>query len=662
MNTNKETHELPELTFKAILLAVILAVILAAANAYIGLKVGLIVSASIPAAVVAMVVFRFSKQSNILENNIVQTGASASACVAAGVVFVIPALLITQYWHDINYWQTVFVCLSGGILGILLSIPLRRALLAHPQLRFPEGRAIAEILKANNAGASIRELILGSAVGSLMQFGQQGLQIFASGYQWWIATNQTIYGFALGFDASMLGAGYIIGFRVSMSILLGIVVTWLIGVPTLFMFIGLPNAMTDPTSAVTELWSNQIRYLGIGGLLLGGIWSLFHSIRPILASVKLSLQSLSLTKKPTPPILPRVDQDIPLPYILGGILVLLLAIVVFMLQEFAILTLGLSTLSSTLFLIFTLFYILVAGFIFATVCAYFSGLVGVSASPISSMNIAALILFALSFSFLLQVEAIGTVEKAIIMHAIGISILITAIIACADTVANGNIQDLKTGAIIGATPWKLEVMLIIGVIVSTLVVPPIVTLLYNVYGIGNIMPHAGMDPHQVLAAPQASLLAVIAKGVFFRQLPLQMILIGMGIMLGVIIANLLLRRFDKEISALGFGFGMYLPMTVTIPLILGGLLAGLLEMRLAKSTLSTPDQLEAKQRVTLIACGLVAGASIVGILLAIPFAIAGNANIFSLVTPTFTPIAVLLALLVTLVICIWMYTTGVRKN
>jgi putative OPT family oligopeptide transporter len=657
-------QQLPELTVKAIILSIILAAVLAASNVYIGLKIGLIVSASIPAAVISMVLFRFSKQSNVLENNIVQTGASASASIASGVVFVLPALLLIQFWHQVNYWETIFICIVGGTLGILFSIPLRRALLKHSELKFPEGVAIAEVLKVNAANTSLKDLFIGGFVASLIQLCQQGFAVLANSYNLWFTVGRTILGLGIGFDITMVGAGYIIGFNVGLSILMGAIIGWILGVPVLSFFIGVPHRLADVTDFVMKLWSTQIRYIGIGAMLVGGIWSLIVCIKPIIASLKLSTH-ISTRHNNEQNILPRTERDIPMKYVGIGMIVLLLLLAFYLFHEMQVLQLELAPTFALVFYGATLIYIIVAGFIFSAITAYFSGLIGMSASPVSAVNIAILIILALLLDGLLIVGSAFHATGVIVLHAAAITILVTTVLACAAAMSNGTIQDLKTGAILGATPWKLQVVLIIGVIVSTAVVPPIIELLFNTYGIGDVFPRAGMNAARVLGAPQASLIAAVAKGVFFHDLPFNLIFIGVVISGLLIIVNQYMKRYGKSLSVVAFAMGIYLPMSVTVPLFFGSLISYLVIFR-QKQQLQLGLVTETKKQtnshnVVLSACGLVAGGSLMGLLLSVPFAIYGNTGILNLVTNRFALIAAILSMITTLLVGLWMYKVGTRK-
>lgn len=662
----RDDAQLPELTLKAILLSVVLAAILSASNAYLGLKVGLIVSASIPAIMVSMVVFRLFKQHNILEHNIVQTGASASASIASGIVFVLPALLLVKYWSHFDYWLTVFICLSGGLLGILLSIPLRRTLLRQPELSFPEGKAIAEVLKANEKQVHIKDLVWGGLAGAFIQLCQTGFKVMSSSAQLWFKSSTGAFGFSVGFDATLLGVGYLIGFEVGLSILIGAGVGWVIGIPVLsHIYPASPN-MADATTYVMSLWDSHLRYIGIGTLLVGGIWSLIACAKPIVHSLKVSAQASFQSQSNAKVHLSRTERDIPLNYILIGITALVAIMAVFIIQNFSMASLGLNAINAPLFYGVNILYLLVAGFVFSAICAYFSGMVGMTASPVSGINIAALILVTLIFQTFISLKASGAPEaNAMLINAAGLTIIITTIIACAGTMANGNIQDLKTGQLVGATPWKLEIMLIIGTIVATVVAPPIIDVLYNVYGMGGSMPRPGMDPADMLPAPQAALIAAVSNGMLSHNLPLTMVMIGVVLAVAVLGLNCALKKQKFSVSLIAFAIGIYLPMSITMPLFLGSAIAFLVQRRHRhRRDAHQPEAIERSQRQQhngiLIACGLVAGGSLMGILLAIPFAIAGSPEVLSLVTAGFAPIATTLGALVTVLVCYWLYHRACR--
>jgi len=326
---------LPEITVKTLLLAVLLAVILAMSNAYLALKVGILTSASIPAAIISMGLLRFFKDSNILQNNLVQTCASSGEAVAGGIVYTIPALVIIHYWHHFPYWQNFLIALIGGVLGVLFSIPIRRVLVKQQRLRFPEGRAIAEVLKVGEGHHSgLANVVTGGIVGAVLELAQSGFKIFASKVQWWFASGHVILGFGGGFSATLLGAGYLIGFEVGLSLLVGAIIGWGILVPIMSLqYVTLEMALSAKSlsAVVMTLWESQIRYIGIGAMLVAGIWTLITLLKPFYESLKEALQSMRQDK--TSHTI-RTERDIPLPVVISG--VVLMAVGTFLFFYFTI--------------------------------------------------------------------------------------------------------------------------------------------------------------------------------------------------------------------------------------------------------------------------------------------------------------------------------------
>lgn len=681
MQNRPNNNHSVELTGKACILAILLAIIFAASNAYLGLKIGFIISVSIPAAVIAMVAFRLWGAVNILEVNIVQTGASASGSLATDIVYILPALMLIGYWDDMNYWQTVIICITGGILGILFSIPMRRTLLSHPELKFPEGVAIATMLQTTTHRSTIRELLLGGLAGSLLQLAQQGFGLVSSAWQIWYNTGKCIIGLGMGFDAAMFGAGYIIGFNVGFSILLGAVAGWVIGVPILSALHSGEITNISSTAAVMGLWSSYIRYLGVGALLAAGVWSLLLCLKPILNALYYSVETIKKVGKTDASIIPRTEQDLPGWSILLGIILLFIITTLYIQNEFKLQQLGISSLGSSFFLITTLIYILVAGFVFSAICSYFSGLVGMSASPISSANIAIVILFSLIILIFLPSGLQLSADTPQVLHAAGLAIIVATIVGGAASMANGTIQDLKTGEIVGATPWKLQLMLIIGTLASTFIVPLVISILYHAYGIGSSYPATLTDHSQALPAPQATIIATLTRGVFLGGLPYKMIGIGICMVVLLIITKKLGQQKLAWFSILGFGLAVYLPMVVTFPLFIGSMVAGLVSYchrrqarRQGNSNFVTlaDDQSQNKNLVsiqnrnqvkaTLIATGLIAGGSLMGVFLAIPAALTGESFLWQLVSDRYAIFTNMVGLIILLGLCYWIYAVATSNE
>lgn len=659
-------QNLPEITFKAVVLSVILVIALAAANAYLGLKIGITISASIPAAVISMGALSLFRNSNVLENNIVQTAASAGEAIVGGVGFVLPAMIIIHYWQNFDYQQTLWICLIGGILGVLYSIPVRRILLSHKDLRFPEGAAIGQVLKASaSSKKDLRYLIQGGIVGGIISFLQNGVQVVSDSLPWWQRMgNEMIYGFNLGFDPALLAAGYIVGANVAISTMAGVIIGWVAGVPVLSHIYG--TGTGDPGDAAMSLWHDHIRYIGVGTMLTGGFWTLITLIKPIAEGVKSSFIQAKKVRQMGHASIPRTERDIPMNYVVWGI-VLLCIPMLFMLYHYVnnpILQLGMGIKITVV--VATLLFIIFVGFFFIVLGAYFAGLFGSTNSPTSALALATLILMSLLLLAILSPVIHFSASPSQTLVTMALAILIASILSAA-SISNETIQDLKAGQIVGATPWKQQVMLIIGVIVSALLVPLILSLLFNAYGIGGVFPRPGMDPAHMLAAPQAGMMAALAQGAFSHNLPWNMLSIGMIIAVIGIITDRILQARGRGLSVIAIGFGIYLPLDATMPFVIGGFASYLINLALNKhyANNSEEDKIavrEGQQKGLTLACGIVAGAALMGVILAIPFAIAQSTDVLKIVSDSFTPIANILSILVTVGLMYWIYRVVCRSQ
>ena len=646
-------QNIAELTVRSILLAIVLTVILAISNTYLALKLGILTSASIPAAIISMGILRLFKNATILENNAVQTAASAGEAVAGGIVYTIPALIVIEYWHHFDYLTNFFIALSGGILGVLFSIPLRRLLVNDKALKFPEGRAIAEVLKSSSEKTGMRDLVYGSLIGGALELFQVGFKVIATSWNHWFVVKRSIFGLGVGFSATMVGAGYLVGFDMAFSIFAGAIISWFMALPMLSQFF--PDFLLQHATneAAILLWNSQLRYVGIGAMLFAGIWTFIKLIRPLANNVFMSLRSF--TTKSTRTILPRTDKDIPFMFILIGVVLMAVVLFLFFKCIFPLNQVGFGGEYSTGIVSGAVLYVLIVGFLFAVITSYFSGMVGVTASPGSAVVIAG-ILFA-SWLLLGLIHAVLPLplDKGQIVAAEAIIIVIASVVTGIAAIAIDNTQDLKVGQLVGATPWKQQVMLLLGVVVSSLVIPPVMQLLFNVYGIAGIMPHAGMDVSQSLPAPTAALLAAITEAVFRNSLPWTMMFIGAGIIYAVIVCNRVFKwqRFI-QLSVLGIAIGMYLPITSSFPLFLGGMIAMFVKRRLKAKTQDEHKINQGKQIGTRIACGLVAGSALLDVLLAISFSIYHSPDALSLVGAGWESYGLVLSVLSVIGLAKWM--------
>lgn len=640
----------PELTWRCMGLSLVLAMLLAMSNAYLALKLGILASASIPAAIISMGVLRLFKNASILEHNAVQTAASAGEAVAGGIVYTIPALVIIGYWHHFDYLTNVLIAISGGVLGVLFSVPLRRILVNDPNLAFPEGKAIAAVLITSDEQAGLRDIVWGSALGGVLELAQAGLKCLASGWTWWFSVKRHIVCIGLGFSATMLGAGYLVGFDMACSIGLGAAIAWLLALPALSAIYPHFLIHATPSTAGLALWNQELRYFGIGAMLCAGIWTLMTLINPLLRSMRTSLRN---NKKITRS---HADQDLPLSF-LGIGFVAMIGVLIYLLKTVLPITqMGFNASAGMGIIAVVVLYIVIVGFIFSVITAYFSGMVGVTASPGSSIVIAGILFAAwMLLSLMTSVLALPlSVEQ--IAAAQAVVIVIASVVTGIAAIANDNSQDLKVGQLVGATPWKQQLMLLFGVVISALVIPPVMQMMFDVYGIAGVMPHPGMDISKSLPAPTAAMLAALTGAVFSHGLPWSVMNAGAV----VIFVLVLLRkglRIERwfHLSLLGVAIGMYLPVTSSVALFVGGIIAKLAHHRLERRSLSNDENLSRKQVGTRIACGLVAGSALMDVFLAIPFSIQHSSEAWRIVSESWEQnMGVILSSIVMVGLAFWM--------
>lgn len=596
--------KLPEITVKAVVLSVILAAVLAAANAYLGLFAGMTVSASIPAAVTSMAILRLFRESNILENNIVQTAASSGEALAAGVIFTIPALLLVGYWSEFDYWQTVLIAAVGGVLGVLFTIPLRRALIVTACLRFPEGMATAEVLKVGAAKSSVagsqasardfRSLFTAALLGGLVKFGESGLRLWTESLEGATQVGRTVFYGGLNLSPALLAVGFIIGLQTASVVFLGGVIGWVILMPIYGLVHGLPPDRTG-LAAATSIWSGRIRYVGIGAMLTGGLWTLMKLREPVWNSLQTLRASYRASGVPrTTAGLLRTEQDASFLWI----------VVPFGLSLLPMAWIYSTVVDSSLLGLLMTIVMALAAFLFSSVAAYMAGVVGSSSNPVSGVTIATIMVAAL-----LLVLFMGAGHPA----GPAAALVVGAVVCCAAAMGGDNLQDLKTGHLVGATPWKQQVMQVVGVLTGALVLVPVLSLLQAKYGIGE---PTSSHPNP-LSAPQATLMANLTRSVFGAGLPWP--LVGLGAVIGVLIIladhRQELRGGAFRVPVLAVALGIYLPLKLSAAIFLGGAIAALINWR-------TSGGHEPSQRGSLFAAGLITGEALMGIMLAMPIALA----------------------------------------
>lgn len=656
---------LPEMTLRVIIIGTLLTIILAAANAYLGLKVGTTVSASIPAAVISMGILRFFKNSNILENCMVQTMASVGEALTAGVSFILPALIILHVWDGFHYWQTVLVSLLGGSLGVLFTIPLRRALLQDKSLRYPEGVAIANVLKASavKEKGDLGALMKGGLVGGVISLFQAGFEVISDNFAYWVKLPNTIVGMGLGMSPALVAAGYICGINIAMSIGVGVLLGWVIGIPALVAHFGLSDTLSANEIAI-DMWKHYVRYIGVGTMLVGGLWTLVTLMNPVCTSIASSFRSLrGLSSQGQ--VVSRLERDIPMVYVLFGVLVLLIPII-WMVEHMLIpQDMNIASYIKHAISISSALYVLVGGFILCSISSYFAGLIGSTNNPVSGLTVSGLLMICLSLGLFFSISEITHLPNVEVMGIV-VSIGAMVIIASALAISNDTMQDLKVGELVGATPWKQQVALVLGVIASAFVIPPILQLLYQAYGIGGVFPRPNMNPAQMLGAPQAGLMATVAKGAFTHKLEWGMLSIGAGIAVVAIMIDEFLKKRNLRLPVLAVGVGIYLPLDSTIPVILGGLLSYFVDVRLASKYKRGDAKSEEKifkhrHRGLLMNCGMVAGGSLMGVILAVPFAIKQSSDALKIMPDAYAHLSGILGVFVLMAMLVWMYRFVVKS-
>jgi putative OPT family oligopeptide transporter len=582
----KDKH-IAEFTLGALLLGILLSLLMCAANIYVGLFAGMTVSASIPAAVISMGILRgLLRRGTILENNIVQTIASAGESLAAGIVFTIPALVIAGAWTHFNFWVTSLVALLGGLLGILFMIPLRRALVVEQKdLIYPEGVACSEVLKAGETGgAGMMCVFIGVIVGVVFKFLVKGVAFIKETVEGGFRIGTTaLYG-GIDMSVALIGVGYIIGFNISILVCIGGIISWVIGIPLYGIFNGIPEgAVTD---LFWSLWSTQIRYMGIGAMIVGGIWSIIQVRTCLVTGVR---EAIAGYRKGSRVDIENTSRDLPSNHILIGLAVI--AVFIFILYSNITRSMCTACVASGA--------MLVASFFFVAVASYVSGLVGSSNNPVSGMVIVTVI-FASVLLLLFQMTG---------MQGLVAALLVAGVVCCATCSAADISQDLKTGYIVGATPQRQQIAQMVGVGVAAFLIAPVLTLLHKAYGIGTGEPGA-------LSAPQASLFASLVQSLFSGgALPWTFVLIGAGIGIMLITGDAMLKKRKAvfRLHVMPIAVGIYLPLSLSIPIALGGI------MRLVvKHMVDQRDRAEhAVQRGILFSSGLIAGEAITGIILAL---------------------------------------------
>ena len=637
-----------ELTVRAVVLGGLITLVFTAANVYLGLRAGLTFATSIPAAVISMAILRMFAGSTILENNIVQTVASAAGTLAA-IIFVLPGLIIVGWWTGFPYWTTVAVTAVGGILGVMFSVPLRRALVVDAPLPYPEGSAAAEVLKVGSGSdeaaeenkRGLRVIVVGGLTAALFTLVAKTRLLVEEAAQFFhVGTSST--GILGGLSYALIGVGHLVGLSVGMAMLIGLITGWWIVLPIM------TSGMDGPAEEVARtVFGQQVRFFGAGVIGVAAVWTLLKIIGPIVGGVRSALAA-SRARRSGKESLALVERDMPIGIVGSVILVSLVPIAILLwlfiaggpLQDGAV-----SLIAGTLV------WVLIAGIVIASVCGYMAGLIGASNSPISGIGILAV----LSASVLLALWFGGAGSDQEIRALVAYALFATAIVFGIATISNDNLQDLKTGQLVGATPWRQQLALVYGVIFGALVIPPVLDILNTTYGFAGA-PGAGP---RALAAPQAGLISALATGVLGGDLNMRMLGLGAAVGAGVVVLDELLGKAGKlRLPPLAVGIGIYLPMGVTLPVVIGAVIGRLYDRHAER----TRDPAFTKRMGVLLATGLIVGDSLLNVAFAGVVWWTEDAGALELVGDEFAPYALLLGVGVFVAVLAWLYRFTARQS
>lgn len=666
--TSHELH-LPELTMRGMLLGILITIIFTASNVYLGLKVGLTFSSSIPAAVISMAILRFFKDSNVLENNMVQTQASAAGTLSA-VIFVLPGLLMLGYWQGFPYAETLLLCACGGALGVLFTIPLRRAMVVNSDLPYPEGRAAAEILKvgshngddasaAASSGKGMKEIVSGGVLAGIISLAANGFHVLAGEMSFWLNVGRGTTQFPLGFSTALLGAGYLIGIASGVAILVGMIIAWGGFVPYLTNTLPMGDAKSLSAFAMA-VWKAKVRFIGAGCIGIAAIWTLLTLMKPIIEGMRISVQSMKMDN--TERALHRMDTDMK-PATVGLVFLAIIVGLVICFYSF-VSAVPISPALMWTLVVCGIVIALLIGFFVAAACGYMAGLIGTSASPISGIGILGIIISSLVVFAIASANNLFATPAGV-KFATAMALFMTSVVVCIAAISNDNLQDLKTGQLVGATPWKQQVALLIGSVAGAVAIAPVLNLLYQAYGFTGAMPRPDMDPNGALSAPQATLMTTIAQGIFSSDLDWNYILIGVGIGIICIIVNLILKSTTATLSLppLAIGMGIYLPPSLEMPLVIGSVISYFVGKYLVKRAkersgeLADADVEQCNRRGVLFASGMIVGESLMGVIIAVIIVLSvtsgGSEDPLGIVGKSFAETAEWLGLIVFLAVIVY---------
>jgi putative OPT family oligopeptide transporter len=635
MNGNLDLSERkrPELTVRGLIVGVIITLVFTAANVYFGLKAGLTFSTSIPAAVISMAILRSFKNATVQENNIVQTVASAAGTLSS-IIFVLPGLIMIGWWTGFPFWISFLICALGGILGVMYSIPLRRALVTNSDLPYPEGVACAEVLKIGsgdkaNAGevehsrAGLLAVMWGSIVAAVFAI-VVATQVFAAdvAQTFRIGKRGAVSGYDFNLSFALLAIGHLCGLSVGIAMLIGATIGWGWLVP---YYSSLSGDLTTAAGALAQVtWSRKVRFLGAGAIGVSAIWTLMKLVKPVVSGLASAMAASRARKAGKADTLPITERDIPIGIV--GIITLACMVPIGLVLGYFANTSGLGAHLPTL-VIGGVAYVFLMSFFVSAVCGYMAGLIGSSNSPLSGIGILVVIGAALLLVFGIKPYVGPEAFKALMAFAL----FTTAVVFNVAAIANNNLQDLKTGQLVEATPWKQQVALIIGVLAGAVVIPPVLNLVNQAYGFVGA-PGADLRPNP-LPAPQAGLISSLAQGVIAADIDWSLIRMGAMIGVAIIILDFILSKTTKHmrVPPLAVGLGIYLPTASTLMIVVGTIVGWFYD----RAADRTPKPESAKQLGVLLASGLIVGESIIGVVLSAFVVFSGVAAPLALVSPEF---------------------------
>ena len=617
----------PELTFRGILLGCFITLLFTAANLYLGLRVGLTIATSIPAAVISMALLRNFKNSNIYENNIVQTIASAAGTLSS-IGYVLPGLIMIGWWTGFTFWMSFWICALGGLLGVLFSVPLRRALVTGSDLPYPEGVAAAAVLKVGTeteegvaeSKAGLRVIVVGSLVAAFYS-ALAATQVASAEITKWFRVGPVGTGVDATMSFALIGAGHLVGLTVGLAIMWGLVLGFGIVTPLLTFLQHTPEA-------AEAVWAHQVRFFGAGVIGISALWTLATLIMPIIGGLKESLAA-SRARKAGTETLAIEEHDIPVPLLGLGLAILLVPMAI---TSYVFLQGGPAAQMTWPLIGLGLVYVVIAGAIVAAVCGYMAGLIGASNSPVSGLGILGVVGAGVTLLFFAK----PYLPANAVPHLVAYALFLTALIFSTATISNDNLQDLKTGQLVGATPWKQQVALMIGVVAGSAVIPITFNLLNQAYGFTML----GATPAaHALPAPQATLISTLAKGVLGEGLDWNLIGSGVGVGVLLILVDGLLGKLGwRRVPPLAVGLGIYLPMGATLPVVVGAVIGHLYEKK---------TRTEVASRIgVLLASGFIVGDGLFGVALAGLIVVTGTATPLALVGDGFANSAIFVGLAV----------------